>query len=74
LAGVGLGCRGGVLVAIARLSPPFVTGDDHEWHDAAQRSCDEHGVDLLGTWLVTGTSILPVDRGQGRLQSGRVSA
>ncbi len=74
LAGLGRGCRGGVLVAIARLSHPFVTGEDREWRAAAQRSCDEHGVDLLGTWLVTRNVILAVDRGEGRLRSGRLSA
>ncbi len=53
--------RGGILAAVARSRGPFVTGDDHEWHDAAVRSCTQHGVRLLGMWLVTRAVIRRVD-------------
>lgn len=55
------GDRGGILVAVARPRGPFVTGDDREWHDAGRRSCADHGVRLLGTWLVTRGAIRRID-------------
>ena len=57
----GSGDRGGILAAIARTGAPFVTGDDRQWHDAARRSCEDHGVPLWGTWLVTRSVIRRVD-------------
>jgi len=60
-AAAGDGEPGGILVAVARGRGPFVTGDDREWHDAARRSCADHGVQLLGTWLVTRNVVRRVD-------------
>ena len=57
----GDGDRGGILAAVTRSGAPFVTGDDREWHDAAARSCTQHGVRLLGTWLVTRAVIRRID-------------
>jgi hypothetical protein len=52
---------GGILVAVARPGRPVVTPDDRAWLDAAGRSCTDHGVRLLGTWLVTGQALVRVD-------------
>ncbi len=61
--------RGGILAAVARSRGPFVTGDDREWHDAAARSCAQHGVRLLGTWLVTRAVIRRIDDGAAQERS-----
>lgn len=55
------GERGGILVAVARARQVFVTGDDRQWRDAAVRSCADHGVEHLGTWLVTPSVIREVE-------------
>ena len=57
----GDGDRFGILAAVARSGPPFVSGDDRQWHDAAARSCADHGVRLWGTWLVTRSVIRRID-------------
>jgi hypothetical protein len=50
----------GLLVAVARPGSAHPTPEDLRWRDAAIRSCDDHGVLLLGVWLMTPTSILPL--------------
>jgi hypothetical protein len=49
----GRGARLGLLVALARPGPPLPTPGDLRWRDTAYRSCRDHGVGLLGVWLVT---------------------
>lgn len=65
----GTGDRGGILAAVARTGLPFVSGDDREWHDAARRSCEQHGIRLWGTWLVTPAVIRRVDVAAAQEQS-----
>ena len=50
----------GLLVALARPGPPLATAGDLRWRDTAQQSCRDHGVGLLGVWLVTPEVIRPL--------------
>ena len=54
------GARPGMLVAVARPDYRHAARDDARWRDAAVTSCAEHGVDLLGVWLVTPDVIRPL--------------
>ena len=65
----GDGDRGGILAAVARSGAPFVSGDDRQWHDAAARSCSDHGVRLWGTWLVTRSVIRRIDEAVAKERS-----
>ena len=50
----------GMLVALARPGPPLATPGDLRWRDTAVQSCLDHGVALLGVWLVTPEVIQPL--------------
>jgi hypothetical protein len=54
------GAPPGILVAVARPDYRHAERDDGRWRDAAVASCAEHGIDLLGVWLVTPDVIRPM--------------
>jgi hypothetical protein len=54
------GARPGILVALARPDYRHAARADARWRDAAVVSCAEHGIELLGVWLVTPEVIRPL--------------
>jgi hypothetical protein len=54
------GARPGMLVALARPDYRHAAREDDRWRDAAVASCAEHGIDLMGVWLVTPEVIRPL--------------
>lgn len=54
------GARSGMLVALGRPEYRHAAREDARWRDAAVASCAEHGIDLLGVWLVTPDVIRPL--------------
>jgi hypothetical protein len=50
----------GMLVALARPGPAVATAGDLRWRDTAVQSGLDHGVALLGVWLVTPEVIRPL--------------
>jgi hypothetical protein len=52
--------RPGILVALARPDYRHAAREDDRWRDAAVASCEEHGIDLLGIWVVTPDVIRPL--------------
>jgi len=54
------GARPGILVALGRPDHRHAAREDARWREAAIASCTEHGIDLLGVWLVTPNVIRPL--------------
>jgi hypothetical protein len=50
----------GMLVGLARPGSPLMTAHDRRWRDTVVDSCHDHGVVLLGVWLVTPGLIRPL--------------
>lgn len=61
--------RPGLLVALARPDSRHAGREDDQWRAAAVASCEEHGIDLLGVWVVTPDVIRPLPAPQSDRRS-----